>query len=65
MPPQVITPGTLEKWDYVLRRLFVLKSTPLKRAIKSVLRPPSLQYCALIIAHLALLLLARVVFSSR
>ncbi|EPS97236.1 hypothetical protein FOMPIDRAFT_1025135 [Fomitopsis schrenkii] len=33
---QVITPGTLEKWDYVLRRLFVLKSTPLKRAINSL-----------------------------
>lgn len=33
---QVITHGLLEKWDYVLRRLFVLKSTPLKKAIGSL-----------------------------
>ncbi|KAI0958757.1 hypothetical protein AcV7_004477 [Taiwanofungus camphoratus] len=33
---QFITKGMLDKWDYCLRRLFVLKSTPLKRAISSV-----------------------------
>ncbi|GJE94935.1 SAM-dependent methyltransferase [Phanerochaete sordida] len=30
---QLITPGMLDKWDYVLRRLFVLKSTPFNKAI--------------------------------
>ncbi|KDQ57599.1 hypothetical protein JAAARDRAFT_35290 [Jaapia argillacea MUCL 33604] len=33
---QVITAGMLDKWDFVLRRLFVLKSTPLKTAINSL-----------------------------
>ncbi|KAL6310467.1 S-adenosyl-L-methionine-dependent methyltransferase, partial [Sparassis latifolia] len=33
---QIITRGMLDKWDYCLRRLFVLKSTPLKRAIGSL-----------------------------
>ncbi|OSX66405.1 hypothetical protein POSPLADRAFT_1177873 [Postia placenta MAD-698-R-SB12] len=33
---QIITKGMLDKWDYCLRRLFVLKSTPLKRAISSL-----------------------------
>ncbi|KAI0930327.1 hypothetical protein AcW1_009053 [Taiwanofungus camphoratus] len=33
---QFITKGMLDKWDYCLRRLFVLKSTPLKRAISSL-----------------------------
>ncbi|EKM54306.1 uncharacterized protein PHACADRAFT_96901 [Phanerochaete carnosa HHB-10118-sp] len=33
---QVIAQGLLEKWDYILRRLFVLKSTPLKKAIGSL-----------------------------
>ncbi|EIN11868.1 S-adenosyl-L-methionine-dependent methyltransferase [Punctularia strigosozonata HHB-11173 SS5] len=31
-----IAPGQLEKWDYVLRRLFVLKSTALRSAIGSL-----------------------------
>ncbi|KAJ3477929.1 hypothetical protein NLI96_g10130 [Meripilus lineatus] len=33
---QVIERDMLEKWDFVLRRLFVLKGTPLKRAISSI-----------------------------
>ena len=33
---QVIAQGMLEKWDYVLRRLFVLKVTPLRKAIGSL-----------------------------
>ncbi|KZT00848.1 S-adenosyl-L-methionine-dependent methyltransferase [Laetiporus sulphureus 93-53] len=33
---QIIASGMLEKWDYCLRRLFVLKSTPLKKAINSL-----------------------------
>lgn len=33
---QVIDKGMLNKWDYVLRRLFVLKSTPLRKAITSL-----------------------------
>ncbi|KAH9831248.1 S-adenosyl-L-methionine-dependent methyltransferase [Rhodofomes roseus] len=33
---QFITKGTLDKWDYCLRRLFVLKSTPLTRCINSL-----------------------------
>ncbi|OBZ68250.1 Mitochondrial transcription factor 1 [Grifola frondosa] len=33
---QVIGKGMLDKWDYCLRRLFVQKSTPLKRAISSL-----------------------------
>jgi len=33
---QFITRGLLEKWDYCLRRLFVLKSTPLHRSISSL-----------------------------
>ncbi|CCM06868.1 uncharacterized protein FIBRA_09176 [Fibroporia radiculosa] len=33
---QLITKGMLEKWDFCLRRLFVLKSTPLKKAISSL-----------------------------
>ncbi|TFY81852.1 hypothetical protein EWM64_g2160 [Hericium alpestre] len=33
---QVIERGHLDTWDYVLRRLFVLKSTPLKGAISSL-----------------------------
>lgn len=32
----MIRHGLLDKWDYCLRRLFVLKSTPLKRAINSM-----------------------------
>ncbi|KAG2750325.1 S-adenosyl-L-methionine-dependent methyltransferase [Suillus brevipes Sb2] len=30
---QIIKPGMLDKWDYCLRKLFVLKSTPLKGAV--------------------------------
>ena len=30
---QIIQNGMLDKWDYCLRKLFVLKSTPLKNAI--------------------------------
>ncbi|OJA09178.1 hypothetical protein AZE42_00675 [Rhizopogon vesiculosus] len=30
---QIIQPDMLDKWDYCLRKLFVLKSTPLKNAI--------------------------------
>lgn len=30
---QIIQPGMLDKWDYCLRKLFVLKSTPLKDAV--------------------------------
>ncbi|KAA1471683.1 S-adenosyl-L-methionine-dependent methyltransferase [Dentipellis sp. KUC8613] len=33
---QVISRGKLDMWDYVLRRLFVLKSTPLKNAMSSL-----------------------------
>jgi len=33
---QVIDKGKLDPWDYVLRRLFVLKSTPLRKAISSL-----------------------------
>jgi transcription factor 1 len=33
---QVIGKGTLDQWDYILRRLFVLKSTPLRKAISSL-----------------------------
>ena len=33
---QVIDRGGLDQWDYVLRRLFVLKSTPLRKAISSL-----------------------------
>ncbi|KAH8083761.1 S-adenosyl-L-methionine-dependent methyltransferase [Cristinia sonorae] len=33
---QVIRPDNLETWDYVLRRLFVLKNTALERAIGSL-----------------------------
>ncbi|PCH43743.1 S-adenosyl-L-methionine-dependent methyltransferase [Wolfiporia cocos MD-104 SS10] len=33
---QIIQIGNLDKWDYCLRRLFVLKSTSLKRAISSL-----------------------------
>ncbi|TDL24169.1 S-adenosyl-L-methionine-dependent methyltransferase [Rickenella mellea] len=32
----LIDKGSLEIWDFVLRRLFVLKSTPLKKAITSL-----------------------------
>jgi hypothetical protein len=37
-PPgiQVIDKGMLDQWDYILRRLFVLKSTPLRKAISSL-----------------------------
>ncbi|KAF8706875.1 S-adenosyl-L-methionine-dependent methyltransferase, partial [Rhizoctonia solani] len=30
---------TLDKWDYVLRQLFILKSTPLEKAIQYVITP--------------------------
>ncbi len=30
---EVIPLSMLDKWDYVLRRLFVLRSTPLKKAM--------------------------------
>jgi len=33
---QVIGRGTLNQWDYILRRLFVLKSTPLRKTISSL-----------------------------
>ena len=33
---QIIDKGKLDQWDYVLRRLFVLKSTPLRKAIGSL-----------------------------
>jgi transcription factor 1 len=33
---QLIGKGKLDQWDYILRRLFVLKSTPLRRAISSL-----------------------------
>jgi len=33
---QVIDTGKLDQWDYILRRLFVLKSTPLRNAISSL-----------------------------
>jgi len=33
---QVIDKGMLDQWDYILRRLFVLKSTPLRKAISSL-----------------------------
>ncbi|KAM5531080.1 hypothetical protein V8D89_015245 [Ganoderma adspersum] len=35
-PEQVIQRGTTDQWDYVLRRLFVLKRTPLKTALASL-----------------------------
>ena len=34
---QVIQRGTTDQWDYVLRRLFVLKRTPLKDALVYVI----------------------------
>ncbi|KAI0256177.1 hypothetical protein BJV78DRAFT_443703 [Lactifluus subvellereus] len=33
---QVIDKGKMDQWDYILRRLFVLKSTPLRKAISSL-----------------------------
>ncbi|OSD04052.1 S-adenosyl-L-methionine-dependent methyltransferase [Trametes coccinea BRFM310] len=33
---QVIQRGEIDKWDYCLRRLFVLKTTPLKTALSSL-----------------------------
>jgi transcription factor 1 len=33
---QIINKGKLDQWDYILRRLFVLKSTPLRGAISSL-----------------------------
>jgi len=33
---QIINTGQLDQWDYILRRLFVLKSTPLRAAISSL-----------------------------
>ncbi|KAI9461235.1 S-adenosyl-L-methionine-dependent methyltransferase [Lactarius psammicola] len=33
---QIIGKGKLDQWDYILRRLFVLKSTPLRGAITSL-----------------------------
>ncbi|KAI0268636.1 S-adenosyl-L-methionine-dependent methyltransferase [Gloeopeniophorella convolvens] len=33
---QVIDRGSLDQWDYILRRLFVLKSTPLRSAISAL-----------------------------
>ncbi|EIM83080.1 S-adenosyl-L-methionine-dependent methyltransferase [Stereum hirsutum FP-91666 SS1] len=36
MKEQIIAKGRLDEWDYVLRRLFVLKSTALKKAIGSL-----------------------------
>jgi len=33
---QIINRGKLDQWDYILRRLFVLKSTPLRGAINSL-----------------------------
>ena len=36
MGSQVIQKGMTDQWDYCLRRLFVLKSTPLKDAMKYV-----------------------------
>jgi transcription factor 1 len=33
---QVIDKGMLDQWDFILRRLFVLKSTPLRKAIISL-----------------------------
>ncbi|KAI0769349.1 S-adenosyl-L-methionine-dependent methyltransferase [Trametes elegans] len=33
---QVIPKGGISKWDFVLRRLFVLKNTPLKNAVNSL-----------------------------
>ena len=35
-PFQLIGTDELDHWDYVLRRLFVLKSTPLKKAIANL-----------------------------
>nr|VWO98368.1 Zn(2)-C6 fungal-type domain-containing protein [Ganoderma boninense] len=35
-PEQVIQRGTTDQWDYVLRRLFVRKRTPLKDALSSL-----------------------------
>ncbi|CAE6418200.1 unnamed protein product [Rhizoctonia solani] len=37
--PEEVQPGvrvTLDKWDYVLRQLFILKSTPLEKAIQNL-----------------------------
>jgi len=34
--PQFIEKGMLDKWDYILRRLYVLKTYPLKSAIGCV-----------------------------
>jgi transcription factor 1 len=36
MGVQIINKGKLDQWDYILRRLFVLKSTPLRGAICSL-----------------------------
>jgi hypothetical protein len=36
LPSQERTRVTLDKWDYVLRQLFILKSTPLEKAIQYV-----------------------------
>jgi len=33
---QVIGRGMLNQWDYILRRLFVMKSTPLRKTISSL-----------------------------
>ncbi|KAL5523855.1 hypothetical protein ACEPAG_8028 [Sanghuangporus baumii] len=33
---QVIATGNLDKWDYILRRMFILKTTPIRRAISSL-----------------------------
>jgi len=33
---QIIDKGKLDQWDYILRRLFVLKSTPLRNAMNSL-----------------------------
>ncbi|KAI0320776.1 S-adenosyl-L-methionine-dependent methyltransferase [Amylostereum chailletii] len=33
---QLIDKGMLDKWDYILRRLFVQKSTPLRKSISSL-----------------------------
>ncbi|KAH9942277.1 S-adenosyl-L-methionine-dependent methyltransferase [Epithele typhae] len=33
---QIITPGAMEEWDYVLRRLFVTRNTLLKDALNSL-----------------------------
>jgi transcription factor 1 len=33
---QVIKKGEMDRWDYILRRLFVLKSTQLRKAMSSL-----------------------------